>query len=156
MIKITKMSPTYSNQLLSLSVHEDQKKFVGTISDALEATTDRVHMHLVLADDLVVGIFLVDLSYPEKYEFSSLNSLGLRAYMIDARHQGKGFGTTAIKLLPAYLKETYAEHSQIFLTVNCRNPVAHRCYLNGGFIDTEQLYLGGAAGPQHIMKLAFA
>jgi GNAT superfamily N-acetyltransferase len=154
MIKITKMSPIYSNQLQSLSVNEDQKKFVGTVSDALAATTEQVHLHLILAEELVVGVFLIDLNYPEKYEFAPLNSLGLRAYMIDSHYQGKGFGTTAIKLLPEYLKENYAEYRDIFLTVNCQNPVARQCYLKGGFLDTEQLYFGGAAGPQHIMKLA--
>lgn len=150
------MNPAYSEQLLSFSVNEDQKKYVGTISDALDATTDRVHLHLILDENLVVGVFLIDLSYSEKYDFSPLDSLGLRAYMIDSRYQGKGFGTLAIKLLPTYLKEIYTHHNHIFLTVNCKNLSARRCYLNGGFLDTEQLYLGGAAGPQHIMKLAFA
>lgn len=156
MIKITKMNPEYSEQLLSFSVNEDQKKFVGTISDALDATTDRVHLHLILDENLVVGVFLIDLSYPEKYDFAPLDSLGLRAYMIDSRYQGIGVGTLAIKLLPAYLKDIYAHHNYIFLSVNCKNPIARRCYLSGGFLDTEQLYLGGAAGPQNIMKLAFA
>lgn len=39
------------------------------------------------------------------------------------------------------------------LTVNARNPAARAVYLAGGFADTGELYLGGPAGPQHVMRL---
>ncbi len=39
------------------------------------------------------------------------------------------------------------------LTVNVRNQVARRLYLRHGFSDSGQLYLGGNAGPQHVLRL---
>jgi hypothetical protein len=53
--------------------------------------------------------------------------------------------------LPNYLSEAYPNHLNIFLTVNCQNSTAKDLYLKGGFEDTNNLYHGGAAGPQHIM-----
>jgi GNAT superfamily N-acetyltransferase len=156
MLKIIQMSEKYIEQLLKLTVYKEQKAFVGTIDAVLNSINDQVHLHLILYHDTVIGVFLIDLSYPQKYDFAPASSLGLRAYMIDSEHQGKGYGTQGIKILPNYLKKNYSDHGLIFLTVNCKNNFAHRCYLTGGFIDTNQLYLGGPAGPQHIMTLKFA
>ena len=39
------------------------------------------------------------------------------------------------------------------LSVNVKNPVAIRTYQRAGFADSDRLYFGGAAGPQHVFEL---
>jgi RimJ/RimL family protein N-acetyltransferase len=41
----------------------------------------------------------------------------------------------------------------LVLTVNVRNPAARAVYVRGGFVDAGELYLGGSAGPQHVLRL---
>jgi hypothetical protein len=50
----------------------------------------------------------------------------------------------------------YEKYRSIYLTVNCKNFIAFSCYQKGGFEYTNEKYLGGAAGPQFIMRKKFA
>lgn len=72
--------------------------------------------------------------------------------MIDRRYQGRGIASAAVALLADYIPNLYAVQD-LYLTVNMANPAAARCYLNGGFVDTGQVWEKGIAGPQHIMHL---
>lgn len=72
--------------------------------------------------------------------------------MIDQAHQGRGIASRAVALLPAYLRLHY--HAEVvYLTVNIANPAAIKCYINGGFTDTGDVWPKGMAGPQHIMRM---
>ena len=74
------------------------------------------------------------------------------AFVLDKNQQGKGLGTGTVKALFPYLQANYSAYESIYLTVNCKNPAAFNCYQKGGFEDTNEQYLGGAAGPQFIMR----
>ncbi|MGU3192760.1 GNAT family N-acetyltransferase, partial [Vibrio cholerae] len=84
--------------------------------------------------------------------FCPSDGLGLRFFVIDKSQQGKGLGTKAVKALFDYLKKSYPSFKSVYLTVNCQNQAARTCYLKGGFEDNGERYLGGPAGPQHIMR----
>ncbi len=145
------MSAEYLEQVAALSIADHQRPFVGTIEEVLANADDKVHPHLVLTGNRVVGIFLIDTSYSVHYDFCPPNTLGFRAFLIDIKCQGLGYGSAVIAQLTDYLSQYYPHYCAVYLTVNCKNPVAYRCYLNNGFSDAGELYLGGAAGPQHIM-----
>lgn len=147
------MQPQHLPQVAELSVADDQIKFVGTIDEILLNMDDKVHPHVMLCGEQVVGFFLIDTTYSQRYEFAGHHHLGLRAFFVTQQAQGKGFGKQAIMLLRTHLRQGYADYRRIYLTVNCKNPAARHCYLLGGFVDTDKRYLGGAAGPQHIMYL---
>lgn len=152
MVKIEKMTTQHLAEVITLSVVEEQKKFVATIDDILANANAQIRPHVILVEDTIVGFFLIDTTYAKTYEFArQSNSIGLRSFFISKEHQGKGYAKQAILALPNYLSEAYPNHSTIFLTVNCQNPIAKELYLKGGFEDTNALYHGGAAGPQHIM-----
>lgn len=85
-------------------------------------------------------------------DFARAGELGLRGLLVGAQYQGLGYGTAAFAALPAYLAERYDSVS-VVLTVNCRNTLAHHVYVRGGWIDEGELYLGGRAGPQHVLRL---
>ncbi|UTV29171.1 GNAT family N-acetyltransferase [Photobacterium atrarenae] len=156
MIRIEAMKPHHLDEVIQLSVSDEQLPFVGTIDEILVNIDSVVHPHVILSDDHVVGFFLVDTTYANNYEFAESGSLGLRGYLIDQQYQGQGFGKSAVQQLSGFLAQAYPQFRQMYLTVNCKNPGAKHCYLSGGFEDTGSLYHGGAAGPQHIMKLMFA
>ncbi|GAB6261270.1 GNAT family N-acetyltransferase [Photobacterium sp. 53610] len=154
LIRIEAMKPAHLEQVAVLSVEETQVKFVGTMNEILVIIDNIVHPHVILDGETVVGFFLIDTRYGQCYDFSETDALGLRAFFIDQHHQGKGYGKAAVASLKPFLKSAYPEALQLFLTVNCKNPAARYCYEQGGFTDTGDLYLGGAAGPQHIMQMA--
>lgn len=112
--------------------------------------------HLILENGRPVGFFAIDRDYPEAHDFAPADSIGLRMFCIDRRAQGRGLATAACRLLGGYLAARYPGAMAVYLTVNHRNPGARAAYLKGGFVLTGADYLGGAAGPQHIMRLALS
>lgn len=155
MIQLAPMQVSDLERVMTLSIKKEQLPYVGTIEEVLLNADDNVHPHLVWAEGEVVGIFLIDTIYGRNYDFSPSDALGFRAFLIDSRHQGKGFAGRAMAQLAGYLANNYPDYTAVYLTVNCKNTVAYQCYLNYGFQDLKQLYLGGAAGPQHVMSMAF-
>nr|WP_249219145.1 GNAT family N-acetyltransferase [Loktanella sp. SALINAS62] len=98
-------------------------------------------------------MFRIDHDFSREHPQVPQGAFGLRSMIVDQRHQGRGIGTAMIRALPAYLAQHYPTARQIYLTVNLRNPGARRSYINGGFVDTGEHYLGGAVGPQHILRM---
>lgn len=80
MIKLTPMTPSHLEQVITLSVADEQLPYVGTVEQVLLNADDKVHPHLVMDDDKVVGIFLIDTTYSLVYDFAPSGSLGFRAF----------------------------------------------------------------------------
>ncbi|HCH2618871.1 TPA: GNAT family N-acetyltransferase [Vibrio parahaemolyticus] len=156
MVHIEKLDHSHIELIKQISVADEQVKFAGTAEDFLSDSTDTTHLHVIKNNNAVVGFFKLDIAYSFNHDFCSQNGLGLRAFVIGIDYQGKGIGKSAVKALFPYLKENYPDFDTIYLTVNCKNPNAQRCYTNGGFEDTGEKYMVGAAGPQHIMRAKIA
>ncbi|MGF1720792.1 GNAT family N-acetyltransferase [Vibrio kyushuensis] len=152
MITIEKLHESHFDTVRTITLADDQIKFAGTADDFLTQESDTTHLHIIKDQDAIVGFFKLDTAYSSTYDFCPESGLGLRAFVIDNKQQGKGIGTKVVTALFPYLKNHYASFDSIYLTVNCKNPNAKACYLKGGFEDTEKQYLGGAAGPQTIMR----
>lgn len=155
MLNLHPMQPKHLAEVAELQVAPEQIKFVGCIEDIMVNIDNFIHPHVMLFNDTVVGFFLIDTTYSAQYPFAAPGSLGLRAFFVSEPFQGQGFGKQAVQLLSIYLPAHYPQYDTIYLTVNCKNPAAKRCYELGGFRDTGELYLGGDAGPQQIMILNF-
>ncbi|KLV07931.1 hypothetical protein ABT57_13835 [Photobacterium ganghwense] len=153
MIHIEPYAPHHTSQIISLKIADGQERFTLLPEGFISESPPHLHRHVILLEGTVIGYFRIDTAYPENYPFCPQTSLGLRALLIDSRQQGKGYGQAAMAALPMYLRDVYPDHHAVYLTVNCQNPVAHRCYIKAGFDDTKELYLGGPAGPQHIMRM---
>ena len=156
MIQLSRIQLSDWHRVAHLAVSEDQRAFVSTMAELYEIAAPEFHFHVIEVDGEVVGFFNLDVVYGDRYDFAEPGDLGLRSYLIDERHQGKGYGKAACQALGAYLRNHYANHPAIVLTVNCRNQGAYKAYLSAGFEDTGALYHGGAAGPQHIMRMTLA
>ena len=148
-----RLEPHHHKQVIALAVMPEQRPFVGTTVELLAKQVSSSHLHVIIATDRVIGLFNIDTAYADQYDFASAQELGLRSFLIDSKMQGKGYGQQAVANLQPFLQANYAAFSAIVLTVNCKNPSAYHCYKRNGFHDTGLLYLGGKAGPQHIMRM---
>lgn len=152
MVTIERLTQPLINAVKLVQLADEQVKFASTAEDFLLDGSETTHLHVIKLGDDVVGFFKLDVAYSNNYEFCPTTGLGLRAFALDKNQQGKGLGTGAVKALFPYLRAHYTSFEFIYLTVNLKNPGAIACYEKGGFEKTEELYLGGEAGPQHIMR----
>ena len=152
MVTIEKLDDSHLEFVKSIQLADEQVKFAGTAKEFLLDDSGTTHLHVIKFNNDVVGFFKLDTAYPASYEFCPKGCIGLRAFAIDKNQQGKGLGVGAVKALFLYLKAEYASYHSIYLTVNCKNPIAFSCYEKGGFELINEKYLGGAAGPQFIMR----
>lgn len=141
--------------VMHLTLPEDQQVFGGDIRETAADTDPEVDFHVIRAGGDIVGFFKIERAYGARYDFAPEGALGLRMLQVDTGAQGLGIGSAAFAALPGYLATQYPGRDECWLTVNCRNPRARHVYLKGGWEDTGALYHGGAAGPQHIMRLRF-
>jgi GNAT superfamily N-acetyltransferase len=140
-------------RVLALRPRPDQEGFAGvpptTLADAERHGALGV---AVLDDEEPVGFFVLDArgvpgggSHPR--------AVGLRSFFVDARHQGRGIGSAALRALPPLVAERFPAATGVVLTVNVSNPLARRVYLRCGFRDTGVLYHGGELGAQQVLLL---
>ncbi|WP_386680811.1 GNAT family N-acetyltransferase [Loktanella sp. R86503] len=150
------LAPYTSSQrdaLIALAVAPEQEQFSDQPARLLNQPGDTADLHLIYDAAALVGMFRIDPQFARTHDFAPANAFGLRSVIVDRAHQGRGIGTAMIRALPAYLMVQYPAARQLYLTVNLRNPAARASYLRGGFHDTGAQYLGGDAGPQHILRL---
>ena len=123
------------------------------MAEAFASAEEGIDFHAIWLNDDPVGFFKIDRQYPSRYAFAHEGEIGLRAFMIDHTRQGQGLATRAVRALPAYLHKLYPHAPSIVLTVNFVNPAAKACYLKGGFVDTNETYPHGEAGPQNVLRM---
>ncbi len=138
-----------------LHVADDQYRFVGDTAFNLgDSLRDPMSEAIAIwGGDTVVGFYRLDFSPRAVLGRDPVEpTVGLRAFMIDHRHQGQGYGAQAVVACVDDLRLRYPARRLLVLTVNCANAVAIRAYLRAGFVDTGELFHGGSAGPQHVMQ----
>ncbi|QYJ76721.1 GNAT family N-acetyltransferase [Shewanella sp. FJAT-52076] len=167
MIRLEKMTESNRTLAEALEVAPEQLRFVGTMEEILATAGGAIVPVLVwhqtdTADtdsaeanhsENLVGFFLLDKAYSLEHDFAEATDLGFRAFLIDVRHQGKGLARGVMQALPQFIQTRYPQFHRLVLTVNLKNIPARDLYLKNGFIDSESQYLGGSAGPQHILYL---
>ncbi|CAA9340453.1 MAG: hypothetical protein AVDCRST_MAG16-1784 [uncultured Frankineae bacterium] len=141
--------------VLRLAPRPEQEEFSGRAEQTLPlAERDPArHPYAVLEDGRPVAFFILDETPPEADPSADLL---LRGFLVDAAAQGRGVATSAVALLPGAVRRDFPAARSVVLTVNVRNPAARAVYLRGGFADVGPRYLGGSAGPQHVMRLDLA
>ncbi len=137
---------------LRLAPHPAQEEFSGRADQTLPlAERDPArHPYVRLEGGAPVGFLVLD-ETPSAADPSA--DLLLRGFFVDAGAQGRGVATRAVAALPDVVRRDFPAARTLVLTVNVRNPVARGVYVRGGFVDAGELYLGGSAGPQHVLRL---
>ncbi|QQQ01105.1 GNAT family N-acetyltransferase [Lysobacter enzymogenes] len=158
-VRVGVVSPMLAPAVRMLQVAPEQLPFVGDTAYNLEQTRLDPHSEAmaVLVGERVVGFYRLDFSV-DAIAGRALGepSVGLRAYAIDRREQGRGYGTAAMRACVEDLRLRHPQRRLLALTVNVRNLAAIAAYRKAGFADTGELYHGGSAGPQHLMLLRLA
>ena len=152
-VSLTPLSPALAHSLRQVTVAPDQVVFSGQPAAFIYLNDPAIDIHVMRYGDQVAGMFRIDRAYHTHYPFADPATFGLRTFLVDQTLQGRGIATATLRLLQAYLRDHYRDANAIYLTVNLRNPVARKVYLDGGFHDTAQQWQHGPAGPQHILKL---
>lgn len=137
--------------LLALAPRPGQEVFSGRARDTLpeaERSASR-HPYAMVEQDRPVGFLVLDDAPPDADPTADLL---LRGFFVDAAHQGRGVAGRALDELPATARLLRPSARSLVLTVNVRNVAARAAYLRHGFVDDGTLYLGGAAGPQHLLR----
>jgi RimJ/RimL family protein N-acetyltransferase len=154
-VRLAAVSPDLREALLRLAPRPDQERFAGRLADTLpaaEADPERTPVAIV-ADGAPVGFFVLHRGPAAGVLAPEPRDVLLRAFLVDARFQGRGIATRALAALPDFVAVHLPGIHRIVLSVNVRNPVAIRTYQRAGFADTGGLYHGGVSGPQHVFEL---
>ncbi|MGR5287891.1 GNAT family N-acetyltransferase [Vibrio maritimus] len=153
-LTIRKIDVPVTEELVNLSVEDSQLPFVGITSEIVHKSLTKPleTQWVIYSNDIAVGFFLLDQGYASTMSDAPSGAIGLRAYFIDKRYQGLGLAKASLNLITGQFHSWLnIAPCDLYLTVNCKNTVAYQLYQKVGFDDTGDLYLGGEAGPQHIM-----
>ncbi len=152
MLEIKQLHPPYP--CIDVCVLPEQTQFIDPVERAI-ATMQPGELPFIMRDgELDVGFFTLRPADSDNIDqLRGDDRVTLLSFMIDARQQGKGYGSRSLAQLAGLAKQTFPHISSIGLSVNCRNTLAYRLYEKNGFRDIGELYHGGSAGPQHIMVM---
>ncbi|MBP3324555.1 MAG: GNAT family N-acetyltransferase [Clostridia bacterium] len=131
MINLREISSENFYEVLGLRVAEHQKDFVSTVAEALAQAWlyyDTAFPFAIYADDVPVGFVMLGY-YKSRYQYT------LWKFLIDERHQNKGYSKQALKLSIDYLINTF-NTKEVFTGVYRGNEIAKRLYISFGFKET--------------------
>ena len=132
------------NSILNLRVTKEQEQFVASnaVSIAQAHFSDDAWFRAIYADDTPVG-FLMLSDQPDKGEYY------LWRFMVDAQHQGKGYGRRALELLIEHVR-TRPKAKELFLSHVPGTGSPEDFYRKLGF-----KHMGEKADEELVMKLTF-
>ncbi len=134
-MKITLEKITDENEVLSLSVSEEQSKFIATNMRSLEqaAETPFAKAFAICADETAVGFAL--LVFEDEYE-DEFDRYWIWRFMIDERYQGRGYGRAALFEIIRLFEARGAKN--IRLSTKPDNIRALSLYRSAGFLENGQ------------------
>ena len=119
-----------------LSVCESQKHWIETFNQILLDQINRAydidwHIQLIYFNDVLIGYFM--------YGINPNQDLWLDRFMIDCKHQNKGYGFLALNHLITYFSNTYPHIKNLYLSIKPNHIIAIKLYEKIGFIKTNHL-----------------
>ncbi|WP_158635226.1 GNAT family N-acetyltransferase [Luteimonas cucumeris] len=162
-LRVAPVTSALAAQVRELRVAPGQQLFVGDVAFNLADAQRSPHsdaMAILMRDaqsgEVVIGFYRLDYTATIVARKPIAGSVGLRAFLIDHRHQGLGLGTRALEACCADLRRRHPQRLLLALNVDCSNRSAIRAYRKAGFVDSGELYAGGRAGPQQLMLRSLA
>jgi diamine N-acetyltransferase len=137
MIHLEPVTRDNIDELIGLSVREDQQSFVSSVADSLAQAyvySEDAYPFGIYEDDTLVGFIMMGY-----YEMKSYYTLW--KFLIDQRYQNKGYGRKALELGIAYVKDRF-NPPDIYTGVAPGNMVAKKLYKSVGFEDTGLIECG--------------
>ncbi len=131
MISLEPVTKENLNDVISLSVNEDQKRFVSSNAESLAQAyvySENAYPFAIYRDNEPVGFIM--LGYYEAKGYYTLWK-----FMIDQRYQNRGYGREALGLGLQYAKDHF-DDKELYTGVSLGNQVAKRLYRSVGFKET--------------------
>ncbi len=133
MIELFPLNEGLMDEILSLEVTPDQRRFVPPVSGILARAwvyrEQGAQLYVMRTEGKSVGLALV-YELTEKPECYFLMEM-----MVDRREQGKGYGTAAVReLIRRYAREL--KFPMMELSVDRENLQARHVYEKAGFVDS--------------------
>ncbi|GAA0362009.1 GNAT family N-acetyltransferase [Bacillus horti] len=131
----------YENQLKSevenYTLSEEQLKYTTTPRECIKLSEEDLDRHSILAieDNQLVTFFVLHENEGVKPYSENAKAILLRAFSTNYNHQGKGYATKSLLLLPEFVRTTFTQSNEIILAVNVENIAAQSLYKKCGFID---------------------
>ena len=161
-VHVAPVTPASAAAVRALEPGPGQQAYAGDPALNLRLAQDdpRCEAMAVFAGDAVIGFYRLDFRAEAILGHPFVGAAGggadaavvaLRALLIDVHHQRLGLGLRAVRALCADVERRHATRRLLLLLVHCRNQPAIATYRKAGFVDTGQLFAGGASGPQHLM-----
>lgn len=131
MIELREIDGGNLDDVLKLSVSEEQTAFVSTVAHSLAqawAYRETAFPFAIYADETPVGFVM--LGY-----YESRKQYTLWKFLIDRRYQNRGYGRTALLLAIDWLAKTF-DAQEVYTGVLLGNEVARHLYGSVGFVET--------------------
>ena len=130
MVELKEITKVNFEDILNLTVSEQQKNFVSSVAYSLAQAWlyKTAYPFAIYADEKVVGFIMLGY-YEERKQYT------LWKFLIDEQHQNKGYGRKALQLAVDYLIETF-QVNEIFTGVALGNETAKHLYTSIGFVAT--------------------
>ena len=153
-VQVAPVAPAMADAVRGLQLNPEQSLYVGDPAFNLaNAQLDPLSEAMaVLADGCVIGFYRLDFA-PNAISGRAFDasSVGVRAFLIDAREQGRGYGARAALALCEDVRRRHPQRRLLVLAVHCRNRAGVAMYRKAGFVETGELLGGGRGGPQYLM-----
>jgi diamine N-acetyltransferase len=128
---------------LNLKVKDNQSEFVPGVAVSLakvyikpDGENVEYIPFAIYDQEQIVGFVM------HAYEENTSNMYWINGFIIDEKHQGKGYGKAALTEIVKWIKIKFAQCKEIRLTVNKDNNNAKELYKSFGFVDTGDSYDG--------------
>lgn len=131
MVELRKIDDSNFDEVVALRAADDQTAYVSTVAHSLaQAWLNRetAFPFAIYADGAPVGFVM--LGY-----YAAREQYTLWKFLVDARHQQKGYGRVALRLATDWLAETFGAR-EVYTGVLLGNEVARRLYASFGFVET--------------------
>src|SRR6476660_1543258 len=97
---------SYKHLIEQYQLTEEQLRFTGKPTDCIELSNEDVDRHSILAieDGKLVTFFVLHRNEGVKPYTDNKNSILIRSFSTDFRHQGNGYAKKALLLVPDFVK----------------------------------------------------
>jgi RimJ/RimL family protein N-acetyltransferase len=144
--------PEHDEILQTFNLSEEQKKFTALPNDALKLCKEDSNRHpvVIVAENTVVGFFVLHFGKNISSFTNNPNAILLRAFSVSPIFQGKGYAKRAMLQVPEFVSKHFKLVNEIVLAVNENNITAKQLYENTGYED-KGIRREGRIGMQYIL-----
>lgn len=138
-------------ECINLSVNENQKNFVAPNMFSLVQAAYESDLYPlgIYNKNKMIGFILYDFDY-------DINGWSMSRFMIDKKHQNKGFGKVALEKFLEFFEKKHGKR-ELFTSAEVENTVVIKLYENLGFIRQEvfEYEAGGKTYKEIRMKFSY-